>query len=76
MVIRMSKRKKGIYAQWFVVDGLNKKRQQCTFLISFNQAKNYAQAVRFFNETWGIKGCVGIVLRNTEPASDSLIFAA
>lgn len=70
MRIEMNKRKGGIYAQWFVVFGINEKGMECCFLIYRNQAKNYAQAVRFWNETWG-KNCRAFYLRNAEPYTDS-----
>jgi len=74
MKIQMSKRKGGIYAQWFEVFGLNEKGQECWFLIYHNQAKNYAQAVRFWKATWG-KKCKAFYLRNAEPFDDRLALA-
>lgn len=74
MKIQMSKRKCGIYAQWFEVFGLNEKGQECCFLIYYNQAKNYAQAVRFWKATWG-KKCKAFCLRNAEPFDDRLALA-
>ena len=74
MKIQMSKRKCGIYAQWFEVSGLNEKGQECWFLIYHNQAKNYAQAVRFWKATWG-KKCKAFYLQNAEPFNDILALA-
>lgn len=62
----MTKRKAGIYAQWFHVYGLNEKGRPCTFLIYPNQARNYAQAIRFWKEHWG-KTCKAFTLENSEP---------
>jgi hypothetical protein len=66
MKIQMSKRKGGIYAQWFEVYGLNEKGKHCWFLIYPDQARNYAQAVRFWRKGWGDK-CKAFYLRNAEP---------
>jgi hypothetical protein len=74
MKIQMSKRKSGIYAQWFEVLGLNEKGQKCSFLIYYNQAKNYAQAVRFWEITWG-KKCKAFLLKNAEPYNNNLSIA-
>ena len=74
MKIKMSKRKGGIYAQWFEVFGLNAKGEECWFLIYQNQAKNYAQAVRFWNEKWG-KNCKAFYLRNAEPFDNRITLA-
>ena len=74
MKIQMSKRKGGIYAQRFEVFGLNEKGQKCWFLIYHNQAKNYAQAVRFWEANWG-KKCKAFYLRNAEPLDDRLTLA-
>ena len=68
MKIEMTKRKSGVYAQWFSVDGINEKGQQCVFAIYHNQAKTYAQAVRFWNKSWG-KTCKAFVLKNANPIS-------
>lgn len=74
MKIKMEKRKGGIYAQWFEVFGLNEKGQPCWFLIYYHQAKNYAQAVRFWKKVWG-KQNQAIFLRNAEPMDDTLTLA-
>ena len=74
MKIQMTKRKAGIYAQWFEVFGLNEKGQECCFLIRHHQAKNYAQAVRYWKKTWG-KKCKAFYLRNAEPFDDRLTLA-
>lgn len=66
MKIIMTKRKGGFYAQWFNVFGLNEKGENCTFAIYYHQAKNYAQAVRFWNKHWG-KKCKAFFLVNAEP---------
>ena len=71
MKILMAKRKKGVYAQWFEVIGINEKGKQCCFLIYSDQARNYAQAVRFWNQTWGEK-CKALYLRNAEPYPASI----
>jgi len=71
MKIHMSKRKSGIYAQWYVVIGLNPLGERCNFLIFYHQANTYAQAVKFWNKTWGEK-CKAFYLINAEPFSDSM----
>lgn len=70
----MTKSKQGLYAQWFTVIGYNKRGNICHFLIYANQAKTYAQAVKFWNKTWG-STCKALVLRNAEPYSDCLAWA-
>ena len=74
MKIIMKKRKGGIYAQWFEVFGLDAKGRECWFLIYYNQAKNYTQAVRFWNETWG-KTCKAFYLRNAQPFNNDYLIA-
>jgi hypothetical protein len=71
MEIQMSKFKPGIYAQRYVVLGEDEKGRICHFMIYRDQAKNYAQAVRFWNRAWG-KKCKAFVLRNAEPMSYEL----
>jgi len=75
MKIYMSKRKPGIYAQWFEVFGINEKGKECRFLIYANQAKTYPQAVRFWNKTWG-KTCKAFYLRNATPYANILALAS
>lgn len=75
MKIVMEKRKPGIYAQWYNILGRNLRGQLCHYLIYPNQAKTYAQAVRFFNETWGKNGHIAYELRNSEPFEDILSLA-
>ena len=70
MRIIMTKRKPGIYAQWFVVFGINEKGDETHFLIYHHQAKNYSQAVRFWKDRWG-KTCTAHYLKNAEPFSQS-----
>lgn len=72
MKILMTKRKPGIYAQWFEVIGINENGKPCCFLIYSEQAKNYAQAVRFWKKTWG-KKCKALFLRNAEPYQLSIV---
>ena len=75
MKIEMRKRKPGIYAHWFVVEGLSKGKRT-TYLIYAKQAKNYAQAVIFWNKTWGSgEGNKAFVLRNAEPYHHELYLA-
>lgn len=74
MKIIMSKRKSGIYAQWFEIFGINDKGEKCWFLIYYNQAKNYAQAIRFYNKNWG-KRYQAIFLRNAEPIDEKFAMA-
>ena len=76
MKIIMEKRKGGIYAQWYNIVGINLEGKTCNYLIYKNQAKTYAQAVRFFNKVWGSKGYIGLELSNAEPFDDSLCLAA
>ena len=71
MKIQMTKRKPGIYAQWFEVIGINENGQNCCFLIYHSQAKNYAQAVRFWTKMWGSK-YNAILLRNADPLDISM----
>lgn len=71
MKIYMRKRKPGIYGQWFTVRGLDERGIECWFLIYYDQAKNYAQAVRFWNRTWGQK-CKAFYLENAEPFDNFL----
>jgi len=66
MKIQMSKRKPGIYSNWYVVYGLDEKNKECFFIINHNQAKNYAQAIRFWNKIWGAKN-KAFSIRNSEP---------
>lgn len=56
----MEKRKPGIYAQWYEVFAEPKEGDRHVFLIFADQAKNYAQAVRFWNKTWGDPGPLNI----------------
>lgn len=71
----MQKRKAGIYAQWFVIEGISKKGSTL-FLIYANQAKTYPQAVRFWNETWGKdKSNKAFILRNAEPYDAKMYLA-
>lgn len=70
----MEKRQPGIYAQWFVVFGVNENGRECKFLIYRNQAKNYAQAVRFWNETWG-KKAEALYLKNADPFDNKSFLA-
>ncbi len=70
----MNKRKKGIYGQWFEVLGINEKGDKTWFLIYYNQAKTYPQAVKFWNETWG-KKCKALLLRNSHPFNETLALA-
>lgn len=74
MKIQMSKRKDGIYAQYFEVFGLNENGKKCWFIIYPDQAKNYAQAVRFWKDTWGRK-CKAFYLRNAKPIGKSFSIA-
>lgn len=74
MKIIMEKRKPGIYAQLFEVVGVNEKGSKCLFLIFADQAKNYAEAVRFWNKTWG-KKCKALYLINAEPFNLNLNIA-
>ena len=74
MKIVMTKRKAGIYSQWYVVDGLNEKGIETSFLIYHEHANTYAEAVRFWNKTWGDK-CTAFVLRNSMPYSSNLLLA-
>jgi len=75
MKIEMQKRKAGIYAQWFCIEGLSGGKRT-TYLIYAHQAKNYAQAVRFWNKMWGGRnGNKAFVLRNAEPYDPSLCLA-
>jgi len=74
MTIQKSKRKPGIYAQWFEVVGLNNNGHRTIFLIYSNQAKTYAQAEKFWNKMWG-KDCTAFYLRNAEPFSEHLLLA-
>lgn len=68
----MQKRKPGIYAQWFVIKGLNN-GQPTTYLIFPHQAKTYAQAVRFWRKTWGNNPRnKAFVLKNAEPFNESI----
>lgn len=76
MKIVMEKRKGGIYAQWYTVLGINPQGRRVNYLIYPQQAKTYAQAVRFFNEAWGKNGHTGLVLRNSEPYSNDYCLAA
>jgi len=76
MKIIMEKRKSGIYAQWYNIVGINLKGKRCYYLIYPNQAKTYAQAVRFFNKVWGSKGHIGLELSNAEPFDNNLCLAA
>jgi hypothetical protein len=76
MRIIMEKRKGGFYAQWYNIAGIDPQGQRCNYLIYANQANTYAKAVRFFNETWGSRGHIGITLRNAEPFGESLWLAA
>ncbi len=71
MKIQMQKFKPGIYAQRYVVSGKDEKGRNCDFVIYHHQAKNYAQAVGFWNKTWG-KRCRAFLLRNAEPYSHEL----
>jgi len=73
MKILMSKRKPGMYCDWYIIEGL-RDGHRCLFLISWEQASNYAQAVRYWKRTWG-KKYKAILLRNSEPMSDNLILA-
>jgi hypothetical protein len=66
MKIIMEKRKPGIYAQWYEVFAEPKEGDRHVFLIFADQAKNYAQAVRFWNKTWG-KKYKALYLINAEP---------
>ena len=70
----MTKRKSGIYAQWYHILGLDERGNKCSFLIYPQQAKNYAQAVRFWNATWG-KTCKAFYLVNAEPFDNNLMLA-
>ena len=71
----MQKRKAGIYIQWFIIEGLSGGKRT-TYSIYANQAKNYAQAVRFWNKTWGGRnGNKAFILRNAEPYDQSLCLA-
>lgn len=74
MKIVMTKRKSGLYAQWYVVRGLDARGELCDFLIFSNQAKNYAQAVRFWEKMWG-KTCTAFSLHNADPFSDHILNA-
>jgi len=76
MKIVMEKRKGGIYAQWYTIEGRNPKGNRVSYLIYPQQAKTYAQAVQFFNKTWGKDGHIGLVLRNSEPYSNDYCLAA
>ena len=71
MKIEMTKRQGGIYAQWYVIEGLDKRGRRCTFLIFPWQARTYAQAVRYWNNHWA-KDNKAFVLKNAEPFSDYL----
>ena len=73
MQIIMTKRKPGVYCQWFTIQGINEAGHNCSFLIYYSQAKTYAQAIRFFNRSW--PKCKGLVLRNSEPVDDRLALA-
>ena len=75
MKIVMEKRKGGIYAQWYTVEGINPSGSRCNYLIYSNQANTYAKAVQFFKKAWGDKGHIGLELRNAEPFDSSLCLA-
>lgn len=68
----MTKRKGGIYAQWYEVYGINEKGKETIFLIYPKQAKNYAQAVKFWKEKWGKNKCKATCLKNAEPFGNAL----
>lgn len=74
----MEKRKGGIYAQWYVIVGYNKHNKHnilTNFLIYFNQAKTYPQAVKYWKEHWGKNGCRALYLRNAEPFDSNISLA-
>ena len=74
MKIIMTKRKPGIYGfEWFIIEGVINNKYS-NFLISWNQAKTYAQAIRFFKQKW--PEAKGLTLRNAEPLSGTLWLAA
>ena len=62
----MEKRKRGVYAQYFEIFGLDERGRECWFLIDSDQAKNYPQAINFFKKTWGNR-CKAFFLRNAQP---------
>ena len=62
----MTKRKAGIYCQWYVIEGLDICGRLVYYLIYSKQANTYAKAVKFLNDTWVKKGCKAIVLRNAD----------
>ena len=74
MRIKMQKHEPGIYGQWYVVESLDKNGCLCYCLIFPDQAKTYAQAVRFWREKWG-KDHTAIELRNAKPFSKEMCLA-
>ena len=74
MEIRKSRRKPGVYAQWYEVFGKNSKGETCWFLIYKNQAKTYNQAVKFWNKTWG-HNSKAFFIRNAQPFDNTLLIA-
>lgn len=74
MKIIMTKRKNGIYSQWYEVFGIDEKGDECWYLIFQEQANTYAKAVKYWNEKWG-KNNKAIYLRNAEPYNNQLAIA-
>lgn len=69
----MSKRKPGIYGfNWFVIRGIMNNKVQ-DFIISWNQAKTYPQAIQFFHKHW--PEAKGYLLFNAEPFPDTIALA-
>ncbi len=62
----MTKRKRGIYSHWFEVLGFDMHGQETVFLIRYFHAKTYAQAIEYWNKTFG-KYNKAELLRNANP---------
>ena len=67
MRILMQKRKKGFYCSWYSVEYITKDGFKGIFNIYPSQARNYAQAIRFWKFNFNDTTRKGILLKNSDP---------
>lgn len=69
----MTKRKRGLYCHWFEILGLDNRGNETVFIIPLT-CKTYAQAIKYWNKTWG-KSCKAKLLRNSKPINTKITLA-
>jgi hypothetical protein len=67
MRILMQKRKKGIYSSWYTIEGIDLHGGKIQRQIYPSEARNYAQAIRFWKSKNNFDWVKATLLRNSSP---------